>query len=66
MNGRWHVPINSIYVELVRLRYRGADYGRYWVRYYSKASGTLIKEERSVKIRDKARQAWEEWRGRPF
>lgn len=61
MSRCFHVPINSIYVELVRLRYRGEGYGKYHVRYYSKASGRLIAEERNVKILHENMKHWTVW-----
>jgi len=55
----FHVPCNSFYVELVRLRYRGQGYAKWHIRYYSKASNVLFCEERSVKITNLIIQSWE-------
>jgi len=59
----YHVEVNSIYVELVRIRYSCQEYFKAWLRYKSKASGAVIAEERSVKIRRSIFRFWKEWHG---
>lgn len=58
---KYHISINSIYIHLIRVRYKGNGYARYMVDYYSKASGALIASERSVNISDEAIKSWEIW-----
>jgi hypothetical protein len=60
---KYHVSINSIYIKLDKLRYRGAGYSTYSVSYYSKASGILLLSEKSVRIKDEAIKSWEVWEG---
>jgi hypothetical protein len=58
----YHVPINSIYIELVKRRYTGPKYSKWDIKYYSKASNTLLAYERSVKIYHGTQKNWEEWK----
>lgn len=60
---KYHISINSIFVHLIRARFKGNGYGRYMVDYYSKSSGDLIASERSVKISDDTIKSWEIWDG---
>jgi hypothetical protein len=63
MGKRYHVEINSIYVEIVKIRYSCEEYFKAWLRYYSKSSDTLISEEKSVKINRSVFRSWKEWNG---
>jgi hypothetical protein len=55
----YHVEINSIYIELVKCRYKGKHYSKWDIKYYSKASGSLLSYERGVKIRHELFKHWE-------
>jgi|GEM_PF-4075996 hypothetical protein len=56
----YHIDINSFYVRL-NLRYKGKDYGKYTVSYFSKASDTLIAVEKNVKIKDETIKYWKKY-----
>lgn len=62
MKPKYHVSQNSMYVEVVRVRYRCADYMKLWIRYYSKGSDRLIAEERNVKVKTDVFKFWEVWK----
>jgi hypothetical protein len=53
------VPQSGLCIELHKLRYRGKGYTKYWIKYYNKANGTFVAEERNVKITDKVKSWWE-------
>lgn len=57
----WHVAENSFYLEIVKIKYSGPDYFKAVVRYFSKASNTLIAEEKNVEIKYKVIRFWELW-----
>jgi hypothetical protein len=50
-----------MYVEIHKIRFKTKEYAKVWLRYYSKASGKFITEERSVKLDLKVIQLWERW-----
>lgn len=56
--GIYCIDGGSIFVELVRLRHRCADYEKWWVRYYLRPSMTYIDQERSVKIYPSNTKHW--------
>lgn len=39
-----------MFVEIFKVRYRGENYIKAWVKYYTKPGKTLLCEERNVKI----------------
>jgi hypothetical protein len=55
----YHVPQSSCCIEIVRIKYRGTDYFKAHIRWYSKPGLKYLFEERNVKIPNKARQFWE-------
>jgi hypothetical protein len=61
LSNTWHVPENSFYLEIIEIRYQGKNYFKANVRYFTKASGMLIAEEKSVKIYYKVTKFWEIW-----
>lgn len=44
------IPSSSMFVEIFKVRYRGENYIKAWVKYYTKPGKTLLCEERNVKI----------------
>jgi hypothetical protein len=57
----YHVEINSIYIKLVRLRYKGDGFGKYWVNYYLKTNDELIATDRNLRINDETINHWHLW-----
>lgn len=57
----YHVDQNSFYLKLVKLRFKGKDYGRYIVHYSNKSNGALFMVEKNVKILDKVKAFWSKW-----
>lgn len=61
MQGLYHVEINSFYVEIVKVRYRGEGYRVVILRYYSKASGRIIHTEKNRRISDQCFKIWKRY-----
>jgi hypothetical protein len=64
MTKLYHVEVNSIYVEIVKVRYSCEEYFKAWLRYYTKASDMLIAEEKSAKINKSIFKYWKEGHGK--
>jgi hypothetical protein len=57
----WHVPENSFYIEIIRVKYSGPEYFKAVILYFSKASNILIAEEKNVTIKHNVTRFWEKW-----
>jgi hypothetical protein len=55
----YHIPQNSFYVEIVRIKYENNEYIKAHIRYYSKSSLTLFAETRNQKLYRKVMAHWE-------
>lgn len=56
---KYHLTINSFYVEISKIRYRGPLYWKVNLKYYTKPSGTFMTEEKNIKIYKHVMQFWE-------
>lgn len=54
----YHIPQNSFYLEIVRVKYRCDEYIKAHVRYYYKNSLTMFCEERNIKIKTSVMVHW--------
>lgn len=58
---KYHIPINSIYLEIVKIRYKNSEYMKCMVNYCSKTSGTIIHTQKNLKINLATMKHWEKW-----
>lgn len=56
---KFHVTINSFYIQIVRVKFTGPTYIKAHLRYISKASGTVLCDEKNVKLMKSAMKHWE-------
>ena len=56
---KFHITINSFYIQIVRVKFTGPKYIKAHIRYISKASGTIISDEKNVKLMKSAMKHWE-------
>jgi hypothetical protein len=59
MIAKFHVEQNSVFIEIVRVRFKSEFFIKAQVRWCSKASGAVLFEERSLKIPLKCFEHWE-------
>lgn len=60
---RYHISINSFYIEIVKIRYSCDTYIKYHIKYFDKMSGNQISESKNVKIMKSVKKHWEIWDG---
>ena len=56
---KFHITINSFYIQIVRVKFTGPEYIKAHIRYISKASGTILSDEKNVKLMKSAMKHWE-------
>jgi hypothetical protein len=54
----YHIPQNSFYVEIVRIKFSCDEYIKAHIRYYSKASSTMFAETRNQKLYKEVMAHW--------
>lgn len=61
MGNLYHIPQNSFYIRIDKVRYVGEQYKKCIISYFSKATGKRFAQEKNVKIRHGIMQHWEKW-----
>lgn len=61
MKIKYHVPQNSIYITIDKIRYQNDKYMKCIVSYYYKTNGFNFCTEKNVKIRKDAMKHWKIW-----
>ena len=58
---KYHVEINSIYLQIVKIRFKNDKYMKCIVNWCSKSSGRIIQTQKSLKIDYDTMKHWEKW-----
>jgi hypothetical protein len=56
---KYHTPISSLYVEIVKIKYQNDLYMKCHIKYYYKSNRQFATEEKNVKIYKKNIKHWE-------